>query len=61
MSADGADADVATLLGIRAGGPVLYFDRLSFSGDVPVERSQSWYRSDRYRLQMQVASGASDA
>lgn len=57
VSAEGADADVATLLGTSEGAPVMYFDRISFAGDVPLEHAKSWYRSDRYRLQMQVESG----
>jgi GntR family transcriptional regulator len=56
VAADPAADDVATLLGTRTGAPVLVFDRVSFSGDVPVEHTRSWYRSDRYRVQMEVAA-----
>ncbi|MBD8704790.1 GntR family transcriptional regulator [Frigoribacterium sp. CFBP9039] len=56
VSAEGASAETATLLGTRDGAPVLFFDRVSYSGDVPVEHSATWYRSDRYRVSMQVSS-----
>lgn len=56
VGADPAGAEVGTLLGVGAGAPVLHFERVSFSGSVPVEHAQSWYRSDRYRLQMEVRS-----
>lgn len=58
VGADPAPADVATLLGVPAGSPVLHFDRVSFSGEAAVEHAQSWYRSDRYRLQMEVRADA---
>ncbi|NIJ05182.1 GntR family transcriptional regulator [Frigoribacterium faeni] len=61
VAAREAQADIATLLGTRDGSPVLYFDRVSFSGDEPIERSESWYRSDRYRVTMQVSSAAEPA
>ena len=51
--------DVATLLGTRTGAPVLEFDRVSYSGDRPVEHARSWYRSDRYRVQMEVTASRS--
>ncbi|MBA8964823.1 GntR family transcriptional regulator [Rhodococcus percolatus] len=54
VSADGASQEIATLLGIKKGAPVMYFDRVSFSGPTPVEHTRSWYRSDRYQLQMEV-------
>eukprot|EP01133_Synstelium_polycarpum_P026555 gene26555-31932_t len=53
VSADGASTEIATLLGTRKGAPVLYFDRVSFSEIAPVEHTRSWYRSDRYQLQME--------
>lgn len=58
VSAEGSDDDVATLLGTRTGAPVLFFDRVSRSGEVPVEHARSWYRADRYRVQMNVTSAA---
>ncbi|KAF0848636.1 GntR family transcriptional regulator [Nocardia caishijiensis] len=54
VDAQAADAGIAALLGVRKGAPVLHFDRVSFSADVPVEHTHSWYRSDRYRVQMEV-------
>lgn len=54
VSADGASTEIATLLGTKKGAPLLFFDRVSFSGAAPVEHTQSWYRSDRYQLQMEV-------
>jgi GntR family transcriptional regulator len=56
VAADPASDDVATLLGTRTGAPVLVFDRVSFSADGPVEHTRSWYRSDRYRVQMEVSA-----
>jgi len=56
VAAREAPVDIATLLGTPDGAPVLHFERVSFSGDDPIERSESWYRSDRYRLTMQVTS-----
>ncbi|MFZ7086523.1 GntR family transcriptional regulator [Curtobacterium sp. RRHDQ10] len=54
VAADPATDDVATLLGTRTGSPVLVFDRVSFSETTAVEHTRSWYRSDRYRVQMEV-------
>lgn len=54
VGADPATADIAALLGVATGAPVLHFERLSFSGAQAIEHAQSWYRSDRYRLQMEV-------
>ncbi|MGN7191766.1 GntR family transcriptional regulator [Curtobacterium sp. MCBA15_004] len=56
VAATPASDDVATLLGTRTGAPLLEFDRVSYSGDRPVEHSRSWYRSDRYRVQMEVTA-----
>ncbi|WP_415856519.1 GntR family transcriptional regulator [Sinomonas sp. G460-2] len=54
VRAEAAPSDVAVLLGTEAGGPVLFFDRTSFSGDLAIEHARSWYRSDRYALSMEV-------
>lgn len=56
VSAEAASEEIATLLGVSAGAPVLVFDRVSFAASGPIERTRSWYRSDRYRVQMEVAS-----
>jgi GntR family transcriptional regulator len=53
-----ATDDVATLLGTRTGSAVLVFDRVSSTVDGPVEHTRSWYRSDRYRVQMEVSASA---
>ncbi|WIB64005.1 MULTISPECIES: GntR family transcriptional regulator [unclassified Curtobacterium] len=58
VAADPASDDVATLLGTRTGAPVLVFDRVSFAEPGPVEHTRSWYRSDRYRVQMEVSAEA---
>jgi GntR family transcriptional regulator len=47
-----AGAELGRLLGIPGSGPVLRFDRLSFSRGDPVEHARSWYRADRYELFM---------
>ncbi|WP_246036253.1 GntR family transcriptional regulator [Sinomonas susongensis] len=54
VKAEGAPSDVAVLLGAEMGDPVLYFDRVSFSGEHAIEHARSWYRSDRYALTMEV-------
>ncbi|WP_259346216.1 GntR family transcriptional regulator [Curtobacterium sp. ME26] len=61
VAAKAAADDVATLLGTRTGAPVLEFDRVSYSGDRPVEHARSWYRSDRYRVQMEVTASRPSA
>ncbi|MEA5455469.1 GntR family transcriptional regulator [Sinomonas sp. JGH33] len=54
VRAEGAPADIAVLLGAEPGAPVLFFDRVSFSGEHAIEHARSWYRSDRYALTMEV-------
>ena len=56
VAAEEASAEMAPLLGTRDGAPVLFFDRVSRSGDLAIEHAASWYRSDRYRLSMRVSS-----
>jgi GntR family transcriptional regulator len=51
-----AGDDIGRLLGIPATGPVLKFDRVSFSRGDPVEHARSWYRADRYELFMGLDS-----
>jgi GntR family transcriptional regulator len=58
IAAVSADAEKATLLGVDQGSPILAFDRISYSEDVPVEHCRSWYRSDRYQVQMTVTEPA---
>ncbi len=54
VRSEGAPADVGALLGTGTGAPVLAFDRVSYSGLLAIEHSRSWYRSDRYSLNMEV-------
>lgn len=54
VRAEGAPADVGALLGTGTSAPVLAFDRVSYSGDLAIEHTRSWYRSDRYALTMEV-------
>ena len=55
VSAISADADTAPLLDVPVGTPLLHIVRYSRSGDRPVERCSSVYRTDRYRLTTRVA------
>lgn len=52
--AEGADPATAKLLGIRPGGSVLVFRRVSSSRGRPVEDMTSWYRGDLYQVTMQL-------
>ncbi|MFE9749715.1 GntR family transcriptional regulator [Saccharothrix saharensis] len=52
--AEGADPETAKLLGIRPGGPLLVFRRVSSSRGRPVEDMTSWYRGDLYQVTMQL-------
>lgn len=52
-----ADRDTGPLLGLGSGRPLLAFDRVSYSGTRPVEHAWSWYRFDRYEVQMTVQLG----
>jgi GntR family transcriptional regulator len=49
-----ADRDTARLLAIRTGSPLLVFRRISSTGGEPVEDMTSWYRGDRYQVNMQL-------
>lgn len=54
IGAISADGELARLLGVPSGAPLLAFDRVAFAGTARVEHSYSWYRSDRYQVQMTV-------
>ncbi len=56
VAAEPAPDEVATLLGTKTSSPVLVFDRVSYADRGPVEHTRSWYRSDRYRVQMEVTA-----
>lgn len=49
-----AGQTLATLLGIEPGRPVLEFNRVSSFEGAPVEHTVSYYRGDRYQLQMSL-------
>lgn len=61
VEAGAALEDVAALLEIEPGAPVLVFHRRSFAGEdepgTPIEYSVSTYRSDRYQLSMRLVQG----
>ncbi|MCE6994836.1 GntR family transcriptional regulator [Saccharothrix sp. S26] len=52
--AEAADPETAKLLGIRPGGSLLVFRRVSSSRGRPVEDMTSWYRGDLYQVTMQL-------
>ncbi|GAA5115443.1 GntR family transcriptional regulator [Haloechinothrix salitolerans] len=56
-----ADAADARMLGVRAGAPLLAFQRVSSAGRIPVEYTTSWYRGDRYRVHMSLDSSFTPA
>jgi GntR family transcriptional regulator len=54
-----ASAKIAGLLGIKAGAPILYFERVSYSQDeVPMELLHISYRADRYVIHNELVGGA---
>lgn len=56
VGAIGADQEIAALLGVAPAHPIFVFDRVTHSGDRVIEHAQSWYRGDRYELQMTLDS-----
>jgi GntR family transcriptional regulator len=59
IQAIGASPDIARLLSIRAGAPLLYFERVTFSqDDIPMEYLRVYYRADRYVLHNELVGGA---
>ncbi|MEU3269423.1 GntR family transcriptional regulator [Saccharomonospora sp. NPDC006951] len=52
--AEAADRETARLLGIKTGGPLLVFRRISSMRGEPVEDMTSWYRGDHYQVTMQL-------
>lgn len=54
VTAVAADPEVAQLLDVAEGAPLLHIIRYSRSGDKPVEWCSSVYRTDRYRLTTRV-------
>ena len=58
MEARLADEDVARLLGISFGDPVLFVERLMYAeGPRPFEVVRSYYRADVYRYQLRLTRG----
>ena len=55
VTAVAADEEVASLLDVTPGAPLLHIIRYSSSGDKPVEWCSSVYRTDRYRLSTRIA------
>ena len=54
-----APLQIARLLSIRPGAPLLYFDRVTFSQDeIPMEYLRVFYRADRYVLHNELIGGA---
>lgn len=58
VTAIGADEEIAALLDVSAGTPLLHITRFARSGDRPVEWCSSVYRTDRYHLTTQVTRSA---
>ena len=53
-----AAAEIARLLSIRTGAPLLYFERVTYSqDDVAVEYLKIYYRADRYILHNELVGG----
>jgi GntR family transcriptional regulator len=58
IQAINAADETADLLGVRRGGALLFFERVSFSQDeVPIEFLQAYYRADRYILYNELQGG----
>lgn len=58
MEARLADEDVARMLGIGFGDPVLFVERLMYAeGPRPFEVVRSYYRADVYRYQLRLTRG----
>jgi GntR family transcriptional regulator len=53
-----AAAEIARLLSIRSGAPLLYFERVTYSQDaVAVEYLKIYYRADRYIIHNELVGG----
>ncbi len=52
--AESADDRQTLLLGLPAGVPLLAFRRTSSAGELVVEHTLSWYRGDRYQVNMSL-------
>lgn len=52
VGAGSASSEIAAVLGIAKGSPVMTFDRIAYSGNQAVEHAYTWFRADRYRVHM---------
>ncbi|MCY7290065.1 MAG: GntR family transcriptional regulator [Cryobacterium sp.] len=52
--ADAANPEIAELLNVPAGAPLIVFRRTSSAGVAAVEYVTSWYRGDRYQIHMNL-------
>ncbi len=53
-----APADIARLLSVRTGAPLLYFERVTFAQDAAaVEYLKIYYRADRYIIHNELVGG----
>lgn len=59
VSAIAANEEIAPLLDVPVGSPLLHIVRCSRSGDKPVEWCSSVYRTDRYHLNTRVSRDTS--
>lgn len=51
----GADSDIAALLQVAPGSPIMYVEQVTYLADgVPIELSDIWFRGDRFRLSATV-------
>ncbi|WP_316762457.1 GntR family transcriptional regulator [Streptomyces herbicida] len=55
VGAGPASPDIATVLGVPKGTPVMAFDRIAYSDKQPIEHAYTWFRADRYKLHMTLA------
>ena len=58
IQAIAAPPEIAHILSIRAGAPLLYFERVTFSqDDIAMEYLRIYYRADRYILHNELVGG----
>ena len=58
IQAIAAPPEIARILCIKAGVPLLYFERVTFSqDDIPMEYLRIYYRADRYKLHNELVGG----
>jgi GntR family transcriptional regulator len=58
IQAIAAPPEIANILSIRAGAPLLYFERITFSqDDIAMEYLRIYYRADRYILHNELVGG----